>query len=218
MRWIDLINARVQMCLWLASGRLSDHFRVFFRFTLLNNDHEVMQIKLCLSWFPRKTLISRNKHTSSFFLLSNRKLLRSPPSCLLPFHETLRALLQKARISPAQRVFDVLKANQRRWRRIIYLPVMEHNTAVKIVIFPVFGWKFPGKQDTTEPHPGRGYVSTRWQISWFHNSFPSLFSRATSSMILWLGHADTERRLGSWWISVQRLRWWTFVKLPFVRN
>lgn len=188
-----------------------------------------MQTKLCVSPdFPEKPWFRGTNTLLGFFLISNRKHVRSPPSCLLPFHvqNCQSSSAESADHSGSACVWcpEGKRTYQWRWRRIICLPVMEHDIAVKIAIFPVFGWKFPGKQDTAETHPGRGYVSTRSQISlisffFSHISFPShKASRATSSMILWLVHADAERRLGSWWISVQRLRWWTFVKLRFVRN
>lgn len=168
--WFDKFKS-ADVCLWLASGRLSVHFRAFSRFTLLNNDHEIVQTKLCVSPdFPEKPWFQGTNTLRGFSLLSNRKLLRSPPSCLLPFHVRNSQSSSAESTDHSGSACDVWcpegkRTHQRRWRRIICLPVMEHNIAVKMAIFPVFGWKFPGKQDTAETHPGRGYVSTRSQIS-----------------------------------------------------
>lgn len=69
----------------------------------------------------------------------------------------------------------------------LIIDLMENNTTVSIAIFPLFRPKcemFPGKQDTGETHPGRGYASTHLQISLVF--FPHVISRVASVMILWL--------------------------------
>lgn len=65
--WFDKFKS-ADVCLWLASGRLSVHFRAFSRFTLLNNDHGIVQTKLCASPdFPEKPWFQGTNTLRGFF-------------------------------------------------------------------------------------------------------------------------------------------------------
>lgn len=175
-----------------------------------------MKTKHCVSPdFPEKPWFrGTNTLLSCCFFGSNRKLLHSPPSCLLPFHvwhyqstsvenTDLVCVMRSCVWCP-----EGIHTYQRRWQRIISLSVMEDNAAVKTVFFPVIGWKrevFSGKQDTAETHPGRGYVSTRLQISqiFFFSLHLISPSQSEQSHILYDFRSNTQRANGCiWWISV----------------
>lgn len=160
--------------------------------------------------FPEKPWFrGTNTLLRFFFSSSNRKLLRSPPSCLLPFHvrHYQSASVENTNLVCVMRSCvwcpEGIHTYQRRWQRIISLSVMEDNTAVKTVFFPDFGWKC-SLENRTQQRPTQAEVMyphvCRFPRFFFFLSIsfpPHKASRATSSMILWVIHTDTERMVAS---------------------